>query len=295
MTQKEWEDLPELKLYRVDAGQISRFMTLFTQEAVTGITIGEAFGMIAVEDHVACGAICMSAAGEQESMLELVSLYVVPEYRRRGVATTLLIELMEQVFGETDGMVHQCRYCGCGEEDSVRSFLQSVGFVLEEEETAGSFFATVGELEKAPLAGYHAYLPDGCTMLPLEKLSALDRKKVLLTLQKAGVDDITAQDLETACQECSFVVYDEKKELNACAIFSEYAGSICLVQFYLQPGTSKTGIRMLQNAWMAVKEKYGPDMEIEIPILTDSSLRLMQKLLGTDVRRLAAYTAYFEI
>ena len=113
MTQKEMDKLPELELYRVDAPQIAKFSPLFTQEAVAELAAGTAAAMIAVEENVACGGICMKPLeGEQEGMLELLSLYVVPEYRRRGVAGTLFLEMMENIFEATDGILHTCRYLG---------------------------------------------------------------------------------------------------------------------------------------------------------------------------------------
>ena len=51
---------------------------------------------------------------------------------------------------------------------------------------------------------------------------------------------------------------------------------------------------MLQICAQKAAERYGEGTEIEIPVLTDSSRRLMEKLLGT-CRRIPMRTAYFEM
>lgn len=76
-------------------------------------------------------------------MLDLISLYVVPKYRRKGVAEILFLEMMENVFEATDGIVHYCRYVGEKNAGGVGEFLEQAGFVFEEEELAGSFLMTV--------------------------------------------------------------------------------------------------------------------------------------------------------
>ena len=295
MTQNEMDQLPELELYRVEEAQIMKYSPLFTQEAVAELAAGTAIGMIAVEENIACGAICMKLMeGDQEGMLDLISLYVVPEYRRKGVAGTLFLEMMENVFEATDGIVHYCRYVGEKNSEDVRKFLEQAGFVFEEEELAGSFLMTVKDLEKAPLNGFRASLPADYRMVSVPELSALERKKIFQTLSEAGIAYMTEAELENACQEISYAVFDARRELAACAFFTEHESRLCLCQFFIKPGPSGEGIKMLQTCVRKAVMQYGGKTQIEIPILTDSSLRLMEKLLG-KCRRIPMCKAYFEM
>lgn len=295
MTQNEMDKLPELELYRVEAPQIAKFSPLFTQEAVAELAAGTAIGMIAVEENIACGAICMKLMGdEQEGMLDLLSLYVVPEYRRKGIAGTLFLEMMENVFEATDGMVHYCRYVGEKDAEGVTEFLEQAGFVFEEEELAGAFLTTVKELCNAPLNGFRASLPADYRMVSVPELSALEKKKIFQTLSEAGVAYMAEAELENACQEISYAVFDARREMAACAFFTEHGRRICLSQFFIKPGPAGEGIKMLQTCVRKAAMQYGEEMQIEIPILTDSSLRLMEKLLG-KCRRIPMCKAYFEM
>lgn len=295
MTQNEMDNLPELELYRVDAPQIMKYAPLFTQEAVAELAAGTAIGMIAVEENVACGAICMKPLEDElEGVMDLISLYVVPEYRRQGVAGTLFLEMMENVFDATDGIMHYCRYVGEKDAEGVTEFLEQAGFVFEEEELAGTFLTTVKELKNAPLNGFRANLPADYRMLSAAEFSALEKKKIFQTLSEAGVAYMTEAQLEDACQEISYAVLDAKKELTACAFFTEDRGRLCLTQFFIKPGPAGEGIKMLQTCVQKAVEQYDEETEVEIPVLTASSLRLMEKMLG-KCRRIPMCTAYFEM
>lgn len=295
MTQKEIEELPQLELYRVDAAQINKFASLFTTEAAAEVAASSAAAAIAVEDNVACGAICMKLVEGQEEMLDLLSLYVVPEYRRRGVAGTLFLETMEEIFDATDGLVHYCRCVGTNAAEGLPEFLEKAGFVVEEEEQLGSFVLPLRELRTAPLLSYTVKLPQGCELLAVGELSALAVRKVFQTLAEASVDYMTEAELPAACGDISYVVLNEKKELAACAIFTERENRLCLTQFYIRPGTTVEGIVLLQTSVQRAVEKYGDDKEAEIPVLSASSLRLMEKLLGTSCKRIPMRTAYYEM
>ena len=295
MTQKEREELPELQLYRVDEGQIEKFAPLFTREAAEEIAAASAAAMIAVENDVACGAICVKLVEGQEEMLDLLSLYVVPEYRRRGIAGTLFLEIMEEIFEATDGIVHCCRCLGANDAEGMEEFLEKAGFTAEEEEELGSFITSVGELQTAPVLGYGIKLSKGCELLPVGELSALAVKKLFRVLAEAGVDYMQESELPAACGAVSYVTLNAGKEPTACAIFTEREGRLCLTQFFMRPGASAEIIKLLQTSIRRAEESYGGDKEVEIPILSASSCRLLEKLLGTTCRRLPLRAAYFEM
>lgn len=295
MTQNEMDKLPELELYRVETQQAGKFSDLFTREAAAELAAGTAIGMIAVEKNIACGAICMKLLeDDQEGMMDLISLYVVPEYRRKGVAGTLFLEMMENVFEATDGLVHYCRYVGEKDAEGVTEFLEKAGFAFEEEELAGVFLTTVKELCKAPLNDFRACLPADYRMVSVSELSALEKNKIFQTLSELAVDYMAETELENACQEISYVVFDADREMASCAFFMEDGKRLCLSQFFIKPGPAGEGVKMLQTCVQKTVEQYAGETEIEIPILTASSQRLMEKLLGR-CRRIPMQTAYFEM
>lgn len=294
MTEKELEKLPELQIYCVDAGQIHKFSPLFTKEAAMELAAGTAIGLIAVEGNTACGAICVKQAEDNEAILELLSLYVVPEYRRKAVAGTLFLEVMETAFEETDGLTHCCRCVWTKDREGVAEFLEKAGFQTESPETAGSFRISAKELKECPLGNYRAYMPKEYRMTTVSELSALEKKLLFQKLSEASVAYMTEEELEMTCKEISYVVWNAGNEPVACALFTAQEGRILLSQFFIGAGPAGEGVKMLQICAEKLSEYYGEETELEIPVLTDSSRRLMEKLLG-ECRRIPMYTAYFEM
>lgn len=294
MTQKEIENLPELQLYCVDARQVDKFSPLFTREAAAELAAGTAVGLVAAEGNTACGAICMKLTEDNESLLELLSLYVVPEYRRKAVAGTLFLEMMEGMFEETDGQVHCCR-CICTEElEGMTAFLEKAGFTFEEAEKAGSYRIPLKDLRESPLKSYRAYMPKGYRMLAVPELSPLERKALFQKLSEISAAYMTEPELEMTCKEISYVVVNDRNEPVSCALFLTNGGRICLSQFFIGAGLAGEGVKMLQTCAEKLLECYDEETELEIPILTDSSLRLMEMLLGS-CKRIPMRTAYFEL
>lgn len=294
MTQKELEKMPELQIYYVDAGQTGKFAPLFTREAAAELAAGTAIGLIAVEEDTACGAICVKPAEDNEAMLELLSLYVVPEYRRRAVAGTLFLEVMETVFEETDGLMHCCSCILAKDDAEMAAFLEKAGFQTEESETAGRFLISGRELRESPLGKYRAYIPQGYRMTAVWELSAVEKKVLFQKLSEASVAYMTEAELEMTCKEISYVVWNPGNEPVACALFTAQGGRLVLSQFFIGAGPAGEGVKMLQICAEKILEYYGEETELEIPVLTDSSYRLMEKLLG-KCRRIPMCTAYFEM
>ena len=294
MTQEELDLMPALELYRVDAETIQRFAGVFTEEAVYEILTGDAIGMIAAQEKEVCGGICVAPDILNDERMDLLSLYVLPEYRRQGIGGTLFLEMMEYIFEDTDAIMHICHYVGAGNQDEeVLGFLKKAGFFFEEEEEDAVFVISAKDCKKAPLASIKGKLPEECRMSCLGQLSEMEKRRLFQTLQEASVDDVTPEGLDSAEQECSFVVQNEKGMIESCVILKKREESLHMVQFYIRPGVSTPGVIMLQAAADAVGQHYGEDAMIEIPVMSEASSRLMHKLLGDAAKKIPIWNAYF--
>ena len=130
MAAENYESLPELELYAIPPEQAKRLSPLLTGEAQELIARGEAFSLCAVEDGEVCAAICAVLPEEQGETLELVSLYVAPSHRRRGVGMTLLLELIEDAFNLTEGELRRVEAVFDGSGDGLRELFEAADFEL---------------------------------------------------------------------------------------------------------------------------------------------------------------------
>ena len=92
-----------MEFYSIGPNEADHAAPLLTAEAVEAIKSGEAFGMALVEEGEVRVAACARLLLENEEVLELISLYVAPAFRRRALGGTLLMELLEETMNATDG------------------------------------------------------------------------------------------------------------------------------------------------------------------------------------------------
>ena len=276
----KFEELPEVQLYSVGPDEADHAAPLLTEEAVTYIKNKEAFGMALVEEGEARAAVCARLSPENEAILEIVSLYVVPEYRRRGLGGTLLMELLEEVMAETDGGLSGVTAVYLPETDGVEAFLTRAGFRIEKDEHAVSFRLPVSQLQDSPLMNHRSSAPKGYILRTLGGSSDTTRRQLSEELKRNDVDDLGIAEMGTALQNCSYVLMNQSLEPKACAIFSAKGeNGIYLSQFFTSGGSVAEGMSVLQAAGQALLKQFSGDTILEIPVVEESSAKLVKKLL----------------
>ncbi|MBD5527272.1 MAG: GNAT family N-acetyltransferase [Lachnospiraceae bacterium] len=293
----EWEqndEFPTVQLYSIGPREVDRAASLLTTEAVELIRGDEAFGLAIVEEDEVRGAVCARLAPENEMCLELLSLYVVPQYRRRRLGGTLLIELLEACGGIFDGTVARVEASFCP-EPGLEALLKKAGFLLEQdEEGVCSHIVSVSTLADSPLMKHKAVLPKGCTLVSFEDLSPILIRQLFQTLEQADADYIDLNRLYQALPGASFVLLDAEKRPMACAVLSGGEEGMCLSQFFTAGGNTSAGMAVLQAAAKALLEQYA-DAWLEIPLLTASSAGLAKRLLGGEGKREPLIRAVLEL
>lgn len=152
---QEWQSQPDEADYAAP---------LLTGEAVEEIKAGMAFGMALVEEGEVRAAVCARLFPENETHLELVSLYVAPEYRRRGLGCTLLMELLEEMESAMDGL---------------EQLFTRVGFVIEEESAVTSWQIPLKKLMGSLLFARRVPAPGRCMLRTLEHAQDLDLRQLV--------------------------------------------------------------------------------------------------------------------
>lgn len=122
------------------------YASLLSDVAIATILTGEdtiAFGV--EEDGVPMGAICGRPQGD---CMVLLSLFVHPDYRRRGVAQMLLDEFQWAAFGCLSADHIQVEYCMLSPEtmEGLSATLTKAGYYFYETNGEHTYETTVGEL-----------------------------------------------------------------------------------------------------------------------------------------------------
>lgn len=270
-----------VQLYLIGPQEAELAAPLLTAEAKELIRNDQAFGIAIAEEGKARGALCARLAPDNDLCLELLSLYVVPQYRRRRLGATLLSELF-QICGESfDGTVSRIEAAFLPEQ-GLMALLEKAGFLLEQDEPdICSRFVPVSELADSPLMQQNAGRPEGCTLAPFEKLPHGYIRRLFQALRKADADYMDLNQLYQALPSVSFLLLDARERPAACAVFTGGEERLCLSQFFAAGGNAVNAVVVFQAAARALLAQY-PGATLELPLLTPASVRLAKRLLGDE-------------
>lgn len=292
--QDKQDELPPVELYSIGPKEVELAAPLLTTEAAELIRNDEAFGLAIVEEGEVRGAVCARLAPENEMCLELLSLYVVPQCRRRRLGGTLLIELLEACGEAFDGTVARVE-ASFSPEPGLEALLKKAGFKMEEDEKGVySNIVSVSALADSPLMKHETVLPKGCTLVSFENFSQIRIRRLFQTLEKADADYIDMNRLYQALPGASFVLLDAEGSPVACAVLSGGEERLCLSQFFTAGGSTSAGMVVLQAASKVLLEQYA-DAWLEIPLLTASSAGLAKRLLGGEGKKEPLLRAVLEL
>lgn len=279
------EQLPEVELYGIGADEADYAAPLLTAEAVTYIKNNEAIGMALAEENEVRAAVCARFHPENENVFEIISLYVAPSARHRGLGGTLLMELLERVMAVTDGSVEYVTTEFSSDQEELERLLVKVGFGVTSDEEGKLWTVTLDELADSPLLERGMKVPKDCMLATLANVSDIDIRRLTGILRENGVEDLDAAQMREAMQDVSYVLLDGKQEPKACAVLSaQDETQLWLSQFFAEKGSPAYGVTALQAAANAVLEHYPKEQRanvtLEIPTLTASSAGLVEKLLA---------------
>ena len=280
MEQIEREQLPEVSIYAIGPEEVEYAASLLTSEAASLIRNAEAVGLALVEEGEICAAVCAGLSPRNETVLEIISLYVAKKFRRRGLGTTLVLELLERMMEATDASLQFLTASYLSNNDALSALFSELGFEIIQEESAISWQLPIGKLMDSTLMKTAATLPDNTTLRSLESLSGYDIRQLVQKLEEYQIDMLSAEQIEQAHGEASYVLMDENDEPAVCAIFTVSENChITLSQFFTVYKNPTPSIEVLQASAKILLEQFPSDAVLEIPTLTGSSGKLVQRLL----------------
>ena len=164
--------------------------------------------------------------------------------------------------------------------DALSALFSELGFVIIQEESAISWQLPIGKLMDSTLMKTAATLPDNTALRSLESLSGYDIRQLVQKLEEYQIDMLSAEQIEQAHGEASYVLMDENDEPAVCAIFTVSENChITLSQFFTVYKNPTPSIEVLQASAKILLEQFPLDAVLEIPTLTGSSSKLVQRLL----------------
>lgn len=237
-----------------------------------------------VED-TPCGAI---GGVERDGALQVISLFVAQEYRRRGIASLLLREM--------EGFAQNCGFPGiyasysCKEEaaaDLERFFLEN-DYTLPE---AGNVMYTVS-LEKLEKSAFAELLEKVAVseqnIIPIrsmnrEMLAELhaNTPEYLLLKQAAG------KPIGELC-----LAYRQGNQITSFVTMTDVNGSLHLHSAYLSSGLrAKNLLSLLKAAFLTIRKKYPHYQTMTVTGSGQSGHELIKKLIeGAALEEVAVYT-----
>jgi GNAT superfamily N-acetyltransferase len=251
------------------------FRTLLLPAALDLLADGEALTALGlVQDEVACGA----AAGHlTEDSFEIMSLYVAPDYRRKGGGRLLLDTYAELLSATPDATIHSMTISYTvtqKEHEDLMPFLTSMGFVSQKE-MSPILRCTVGETTAAPFFTKNGETSSVMTFSEVPKSYLVHATKKAVRL---GIP-MPAQPFE-----------DEKteKDISVCMIENGEIKSLLSFDFScdglltLSCAYSENPIHLpmlFRRACQLASKKYPPETPFAVQTVNSMSADLLQAVL----------------
>lgn len=267
-----------LAVTSIDAENLAYFRRFLLPEAADRISAGEQLPTVGLaEGTVACGA----AAGYiEENEFQLLSLFVAPDYRRKGGGSLLLAAFREVLKSMPEIGSLEAHYTVTQEDHlALEPFFCKNGFRFEKEKSPYRS-TTLGALSgKGFFASPEAdRLPPG-----IQPFSEIPPVYVRL-LEKRLAAEENSQSLFSADMldaELSLGVVEDGK-ITACIIFDgTFPGRLNLAYAGSKPGEKAPMLFpvLLRSAFGQLQKRFPPETEVVLQTVTPESDRLAGKLL----------------
>lgn len=243
-----------------------------------------------VDEETACGAVAGYIDG---NAFQVASLFVAPQFRRKGGAT-LLLDTMKKLLLDINGVYTMRIEYTISRDDhlTLRPFLDKYGF-LEETEDTGIYGVTLEQVKKTPFfAQSDAHQANKATpfsQIPPIYIKMLDRSISSTGIRPYG-DPLDRANYDA---EISMGAVSNNK-IEAFVLFDHsFDGKLTLAYAYSEAGGVSgpaTLISLLRSAFSVAVRKYPPDTQIIINAANPTSAALLKKITGRDNLQTLSYT-----
>lgn len=268
-----------MEIYALDNTNIDSFEFLVTPPAAEALRRGDAHGFCVREEDQHVGALVGRFTGQGE--YEILSLFVLPEFRRQGVGE-LLLETLQEVLAEYDANVSITFACLSNTDKELKHFLESQDFEEHRSLDSHLFATTVEELMNSKLKSTKSKVEYPCfAELNNKQLSALEELSgegfIPKPLRGFSSDRIEA--------EMSTAIFKGKTPIAYAAVERENDDMLMLTSLYVNdPDSPSTLLKLLRCVLNRVNEKYTEDTVILLPAVTEESEEMFTTLFDENTQ-----------
>ncbi len=243
------------------------------------------FGLGVIEEDKAVGKIIFTI---DEGVSEIKSIYVEPEYRRRGFATDLVINAADFVTSQDYCPGFHVEFtCDIEFEDNLLDFFKYLEFDIKKSEDVKTYRTLICDIDVRKLKP----AKKGVT---IKRYSELTKNEIgLLSLEPVTIENgyIFSEIIE---QDISMAVVEDGK-LQAILIFSAEVDGLTLQWARVDEKHKSNLVYMFHEAVLAILNKYGPMTMLYIPVINEQSDKLIPALFGDRFEIVESkYEATFE-
>lgn len=261
-----------MEVYALDATNIDDFDFLVEPSALRAVKREEAHGFCVKTDGAHVGALVGRFTDDKE--YEIMSLFVLPEYRKTGVGEKLL-ETLADVISAQEADVSLSFACISADELELKSFLEKNGFEEYKNTDSHIFSVTIEEIAKSKLlsekkkANYPCF--NDLSKKQLEALDALEGEGFI----PKPFGGFTSERVE---KDVSIAVFRGDQPTAYAVIERENDDLLILSSLYVNETQNPTAfVRLLSCCFVRLNDKYTEDTVLLLPTVNEESENLFSK------------------
>lgn len=267
-----------MEIFLLDKENVKDFSFLLTPEAVQAISSeSRAQGFVVKEENRHVGALAGHFTGLYS--YELLSVYVLPEYRRRGVGRLLLTTLDDALKG-TGANIHIGFTKLNDDLKGLDAFFDAAGYdeIYDEESTVYALsLSTVGGLK----------MPAPSKSAECQAFSDIPSYifKNFTTQKPGGFVPIPAGGFfdQGVDRELSMGIIKDYKLAGYAVVKTIGEDAIMLTSVYMGRACTKDALgRLLGSVWDRAKKRYGADVKLLIPTVNEKAKSFIENKFEED-------------
>jgi GNAT superfamily N-acetyltransferase len=267
-----------MELGHIVANNLSAYRSLLLPQAARAIERGEALTAVGVaEGDLACGAL---AGFLEEDCFRIASLYMAPDYRRKGGGRLMLDALADILNGLPGAGAMRADYAATEpEHDTLEPFFERMGFSPTAGRGRDVYFFTLGQATASSLFAGDA--PGSANILPFSKIPNFCLAKAALRAGELGVPmsgaTLTGAGID---RDISVALMQDKDVIAFLAFDRSFGGRLTVGGAWTAVGAGLMAMpAMLRGAFRLAMGKFPPETEMAAQAVTDIAARMIHAIV----------------
>ena len=254
-----------MKMEMITQENISKYLKLLSNDEVFGLEDGRfsAFGATEDDTDTACGVLVAHILPE---FIRIVKLFTLPEYRRRGIATTLL----EKATDLPEELAMPFYVISAGEQDFA--FLEKNGF----QATDDRYFFLSGWLEDLEDLPKPSKPILGQKILPADHIPYESLSDYVLKSSHDEILQFPEKELDMARFSDGSLVCTQNNDISAVVLMEEMDEYIQISWIHCKDSRSLYSIFSVMKK--ALKTEYDPEAELRFLLCNEKGEDAIDKL-----------------